>query len=205
MLVVHPSSTCDVCLEGYTGNAKLTPHAIACGHVFCLDCLHHLRQLKCPLCRSPFEDSSIRRIHVDSSDQGASTSARVAVNPSSPILQSPESPSTLRRSPTAKEESVVLYRRHLESKILTIVRASGGSFSSNMYDLVEEIRAFLGQNPQEEVCNVKIFDVPLVVTSIPTCRVLDSRRRFYSYTASVTCKRNSMSPKRLPSNSAPRF
>lgn len=35
MLVVHPASTCDVCLEGYTNSENL-PYSIACGHVFCL-------------------------------------------------------------------------------------------------------------------------------------------------------------------------
>ncbi|KAG2112454.1 hypothetical protein BD769DRAFT_58559 [Suillus cothurnatus] len=41
MLVIHPASCCDVCLDPYStssGRAH-SPHAIACGHVFCLTCV----------------------------------------------------------------------------------------------------------------------------------------------------------------------
>ena len=34
MLILHPNSTCDVCLDNYSNSAQ-SPHAIACGHVFC--------------------------------------------------------------------------------------------------------------------------------------------------------------------------
>lgn len=34
MLILHPSSACDICLEGYS--ASNPPHAITCGHIFCL-------------------------------------------------------------------------------------------------------------------------------------------------------------------------
>lgn len=39
MLVVHPASTCDVCLDGYTADSENVPHSITCGHVFCLRCV----------------------------------------------------------------------------------------------------------------------------------------------------------------------
>ncbi|TDL20305.1 hypothetical protein BD410DRAFT_377099 [Rickenella mellea] len=66
MLVVHPSSTCDVCLEPYSWDAiATTPHSIACGHVFCNQCLRNLNPRNCPLCRRPFVIERIRKLHVD--------------------------------------------------------------------------------------------------------------------------------------------
>ncbi|KAG1720175.1 hypothetical protein EDB19DRAFT_1778535, partial [Suillus lakei] len=37
MLVVHPASCCDVCLDPYSISSEPTnsPHAITCGHIFC--------------------------------------------------------------------------------------------------------------------------------------------------------------------------
>ena len=36
MLVLHPSSRCDVCLDPYSWETPdQTPHAIPCGHIFC--------------------------------------------------------------------------------------------------------------------------------------------------------------------------
>jgi hypothetical protein len=38
MLQVHPDSTCDVCLDHYSfTNSSKTPHAIPCGHIFCIE------------------------------------------------------------------------------------------------------------------------------------------------------------------------
>ena len=38
MLVVHPSSQCDVCLDAYTWSTPAkSPHAIQCGHIFCYE------------------------------------------------------------------------------------------------------------------------------------------------------------------------
>ncbi|KZT03701.1 uncharacterized protein LAESUDRAFT_729000 [Laetiporus sulphureus 93-53] len=66
MLVVHPSSTCDVCLDGYNWTTPANaPHAIACGHVFCLQCLHSLNPSNCPLCRKAFQPDRIKKLHVD--------------------------------------------------------------------------------------------------------------------------------------------
>ena len=41
MLVVHPASICDVCLDPYsiTTEPANSPHVIACGHIFCLTCV----------------------------------------------------------------------------------------------------------------------------------------------------------------------
>ena len=36
MLIVHASSSCDICLEDYDWDIPTqTPHAIPCGHIFC--------------------------------------------------------------------------------------------------------------------------------------------------------------------------
>jgi hypothetical protein len=36
MLIVHPSSSCDVCLDAYDWDIPTQmPHAIPCGHIFC--------------------------------------------------------------------------------------------------------------------------------------------------------------------------
>ncbi|EIW55723.1 uncharacterized protein TRAVEDRAFT_129815 [Trametes versicolor FP-101664 SS1] len=66
MLLVHPSSQCDVCLDPYTWNtAAKSPHAIQCGHVFCLDCLRSVHPTNCPLCRKGFNPERIKKLHVD--------------------------------------------------------------------------------------------------------------------------------------------
>ncbi|EMD36450.1 hypothetical protein CERSUDRAFT_84613 [Gelatoporia subvermispora B] len=64
MLVIHPESLCDVCLERYDSTNHI-PHSISCGHVFCLGCLQLLERHRCPLCRSSFEATDVRRLHVD--------------------------------------------------------------------------------------------------------------------------------------------
>lgn len=83
MLIVHPSSTCDICLDGYNWTTPANaPHAIACGHVFCLRCVEQLRDIRlllrkcirclrllspstCPLCRKAFQPDRIKKLHVD--------------------------------------------------------------------------------------------------------------------------------------------
>ncbi|EIW75551.1 hypothetical protein CONPUDRAFT_140011 [Coniophora puteana RWD-64-598 SS2] len=62
MLVVHPASLCDVCLDPYSNS--LEPHAIACGHIFCLTCLKSLSPSACPLCRKAFDQSRVKKLHV---------------------------------------------------------------------------------------------------------------------------------------------
>lgn len=85
MLIVHPTSTCDVCLEPYSWtNTSSTPHAIACGHVFCLQyvlkfsllyvtcnevcisrCLLSTHPSNCPLCRKAYIPERVKKLHVD--------------------------------------------------------------------------------------------------------------------------------------------
>ncbi|KAL4079938.1 hypothetical protein V8B97DRAFT_668194 [Scleroderma yunnanense] len=66
MLVVHPASICDVCLDPYsiTTEPANSPHAIACGHIFCLTCLRNLTPSACPLCRKSFQPERIKKLHV---------------------------------------------------------------------------------------------------------------------------------------------
>lgn len=66
MLIVHPSSCCDVCLEKYTWDdpAQL-PYAIPCGHIFCETCLTAITPPNCPLCRNSFDRSTIKKLRVD--------------------------------------------------------------------------------------------------------------------------------------------
>lgn len=69
MLILHPSSRCDVCLDAYTWQTiAQTPHAIPCGHIFCRPCLFALSPLICPLCRKKFDPSKAKKLHVDRPD-----------------------------------------------------------------------------------------------------------------------------------------
>ncbi|KAG2126894.1 uncharacterized protein EDB93DRAFT_246243 [Suillus bovinus] len=65
-LVAHPSSRCDVCLDPYSTSSDLgtSPHAIECGHIFCLRCLHSLTTSICPLCREFFDLDRAKKLHV---------------------------------------------------------------------------------------------------------------------------------------------
>ncbi|TFK50339.1 hypothetical protein OE88DRAFT_1631317 [Heliocybe sulcata] len=66
MLIVHPLSRCDVCLDEYSfATTQNTPHVIPCGHVFCKPCLGRLSQLMCPLCRKSFRLGEIARLVID--------------------------------------------------------------------------------------------------------------------------------------------
>ena len=88
MIVLHPSSRCDVCLDPYTWNTTSdAPHAIPCGHIFCKTwvlfpllvayslviqgststsrCLRTLAPSLCPLCRKTFLPERAKRLHVD--------------------------------------------------------------------------------------------------------------------------------------------
>ncbi|KAJ7169698.1 hypothetical protein C8R46DRAFT_1089695 [Mycena filopes] len=63
-LVLAESSSCDVCLDGYTPDEG--PHAIPCGHIFCRTCLLNVEPTNCPLCRKAFNRDRIKKLHVDS-------------------------------------------------------------------------------------------------------------------------------------------
>lgn len=68
MLVVHLASCCDVCLDPYdsiSSEIAHSPHAIACGHIFCLNCIRSLSLWACPLCREPFQLDRVKRLYLD--------------------------------------------------------------------------------------------------------------------------------------------
>ncbi|OJA11956.1 hypothetical protein AZE42_08064 [Rhizopogon vesiculosus] len=71
MLVVHPASRCDVCLDPYAISSEPAsfPHAITCGHIFCLTCLLSLSPSACPLCRKFFQPDHIKKLHVANSSE----------------------------------------------------------------------------------------------------------------------------------------
>ncbi|KAJ4474277.1 hypothetical protein J3R30DRAFT_653268 [Lentinula aciculospora] len=60
MLIVHPSSCCDVCLDPYSWQEETTlkePYAI--------QCLERTATATCPLCRKRFNRDSIKKLHMD--------------------------------------------------------------------------------------------------------------------------------------------
>ncbi|KAG1838597.1 hypothetical protein DFJ58DRAFT_812489 [Suillus subalutaceus] len=65
MLVVHPSSCCDICLDPYsTSDLASSPHAIDCGHIFCFRCIHSFNPNTCPFCRENFDLDRAKKLHV---------------------------------------------------------------------------------------------------------------------------------------------
>ncbi|KAH8103367.1 hypothetical protein BXZ70DRAFT_725373 [Cristinia sonorae] len=62
MLILASDSSCDVCRDRYNGS-DIMPHALECGHTFCLSCLTSWKK-GCPLCRAMYEVDDALRIHV---------------------------------------------------------------------------------------------------------------------------------------------
>ncbi|KAG0698092.1 hypothetical protein DFH29DRAFT_122217 [Suillus ampliporus] len=83
MLVVHPESCCDICLDSYTiesSEPANSPHAIGCGHIFCLTCLQSLSPPSaCPLCRKVFQSDHIKKLHLTNPPKSV-TPAQDAIN-----------------------------------------------------------------------------------------------------------------------------
>ncbi|KAL5532464.1 hypothetical protein ACEPAF_6034 [Sanghuangporus sanghuang] len=147
MLVVHPASTCDVCLESYDARPQNIPYSISCGHVFCLGCLKSLRQHICPLCRSPFEASELRRLHVDRAD--------------SQLLDGRRTPSPSRTGEKHLELPAdnalglvddIPRATQFERKISDLVLRSSftnGVRERGIRELIREIHAFLSTEPRD--------------------------------------------------------
>ncbi|KAG6864703.1 hypothetical protein C0991_007775 [Blastosporella zonata] len=87
MLTLVSGCNCDICLEPFATGPK-SASAIFCGHVFCSDCINHLRAAPptvnhpdpnykpCPLCRQTFDTRQHIRLHVhhdSASPQASST------------------------------------------------------------------------------------------------------------------------------------
>ncbi|KAJ8082658.1 hypothetical protein PM082_008514 [Marasmius tenuissimus] len=75
MFIYHLSSACDVCLQSYREEepANKQPHVIPCCHIFCKECLEAILTTttdgqgrgRCPLCRTLFARTGIKKLHVD--------------------------------------------------------------------------------------------------------------------------------------------
>src|ERR1700722_18476273 len=92
MLVIDPSSECDICFEPYKPH-DTPPHTIPCGHVFCKGyvnaslkfepfmirrlinsrCLDDLTPHHCPLCREPFSPEHVTKLRFDCQPDSATT------------------------------------------------------------------------------------------------------------------------------------
>ncbi|KAK7064379.1 RING-type domain-containing protein [Favolaschia claudopus] len=71
-LVLHESSSCDVCLDSYAWTTPDdAPHAIPCGHIFCRSCLLSVEPTNCPLCRKAFNRERIKKLHVEPPESDA--------------------------------------------------------------------------------------------------------------------------------------
>ncbi|KAI0685364.1 hypothetical protein BC835DRAFT_526699 [Cytidiella melzeri] len=137
MIVLHPNSACDVCLEGY--GASNSPYSIACGHIFCLRCLRSLTKQSCPLCRTGFHGHDVRKLHVD--DSGRSTS------PSDPSSQ-PSSPSRDESLTQLQDESLAT-ARDFQARITRIV-TDGASSNTKVRDILDDMRDWLDtQDPEK--------------------------------------------------------
>ncbi|KAF7310756.1 RING-type domain-containing protein [Mycena chlorophos] len=63
-VILHASSTCDVCLESFL-SLEGEVFAIPCGHLFCLNCLQNIRPPTCPMCRRSFAHERAKRIYIE--------------------------------------------------------------------------------------------------------------------------------------------
>ncbi|VDC07951.1 unnamed protein product [Peniophora sp. CBMAI 1063] len=128
MLVVHPSSSCDICLEQFRSGLENTrqPCAIQCGHIFCQSCIDSFPRLVCPLCRVHFDPRSIRRLHVDlATPQGS---------PAAPVI------STLGEVDVEKEK--------LKARLISMVRE--GADGTRFGNLKGEAEAWLQQQTADD-------------------------------------------------------
>ncbi|KAF5390995.1 hypothetical protein D9757_004044 [Collybiopsis confluens] len=122
MFSIGPGSVCDVCLESFGQDLK-APCSISCGHVFCVDCLHHITRQTCPLCRLPFDPRSMVKLHIDLDSLKLVSNA--ADDP----------------SPSAEQEA-----RTLHDRISAV--ANAGTTEANLRALISECKAFLSGQPR---------------------------------------------------------
>ncbi|KAF8628299.1 hypothetical protein AX17_006002 [Amanita inopinata Kibby_2008] len=129
MLTLGASSNCDVCLEQF-GSDNKAPCSIQCGHVFCADCINRLTRPVCPLCRTPFDQRTCFKLHVDM-DNGRKSPAKASC-------------------PTAAEQEA----RRLQEAIATV--ANEGSTESNLRQLIADCRAFLQSQPRNLFSDLRV-------------------------------------------------
>lgn len=111
-------------------------------------CLQSLRQHICPLCRSPFEASDIRRLHVDCTD--SHLNARRAPSPrrtNEPRIELPahNALGLVEEIPRAVQLQRKISDLVLKSSLSSAVRERG------LRELIQEVHAFLGSEPLEWV------------------------------------------------------
>lgn len=158
MIVLHPNSVCDVCLEGYGG--PTVPHAIACGHIFCqrcgrcpcaylslrlqtdsmsctpsCRCLWSLTRQSCPLCRTPFQPEDIRKLHMDRCSR-----------PNSPDQDSTPG------SPDSDYNEFPSEARDFHHRITRIVL--DGAKATEVRDFLEEVKDWLTTQQSDDVSRV---------------------------------------------------
>jgi hypothetical protein len=145
-LNVHPSSTCDICMDplaapGHDEDASKTPHTISCGHIFCRSCvaphfilsacLHSTRCLlnvqpgdqmdypACPHCRKPYRRDKVKPLFV-------------GVDPE-------------RDKPTP--EGLTDAVRRVDVAANTIRRSDEGYFPQDLSEAIEHVHGFVQMHP----------------------------------------------------------
>lgn len=153
MLVVHPNSTCDVCLDNYASGSQ-SPHAITCGHIFCggcvliissssphlftdhdISCIDTLSKPICPLCRTRFEARDIRKLHIDRGQ---------TPRPGAPLLSM--------ASPARPGVDIIEYSheaRKFQNDITRIVKE--GAPASELRALIDQCHIWLKSQPHDQV------------------------------------------------------
>ncbi|KAJ7220644.1 hypothetical protein GGX14DRAFT_354494 [Mycena pura] len=123
MLSLGPGSACDVCLEPFSADLK-APCSIPCGHVFCVNCLQQVERPTCPLCRKPFNERHMIKLHID-----LDTLRTSASSDEHPI------------SSNADEDA-----RRLQDRITLL--ATNGATETQTTQLTEDCKAFLATVPK---------------------------------------------------------
>ncbi|KAI0300534.1 hypothetical protein B0F90DRAFT_424553 [Multifurca ochricompacta] len=145
MLIVKPSSSCDVCLESFQLRGESSaivraPCAIDCGHVFCSTCIDSFTRLACPLCRSYFDPRAVRRLHIDVAPQTPDNRPVRIGHPDN--------------------DGVAASKEDLKERIISIVRngADGGHYQA----LIQETCAWLKEQTPEEHWDLRALYLLLI-------------------------------------------
>lgn len=62
MLVLHSTSSCDICYDTYGQDNPAS--TIPCGHIFCYRCISVCKPSVCPLCRKKFSSSHVTKLRT---------------------------------------------------------------------------------------------------------------------------------------------
>lgn len=89
MLVLHSTSSCDICYDSYGQDNPAS--TIPCGHIFCYRCISVCRPSVCPLCRKKFSSSHVTKLRTADAAGGGSEAlfcSPVSTTPSTSSHQS---------------------------------------------------------------------------------------------------------------------